>query len=559
MAAAAGLSKGGGQAVGSKVTAKLADLEKTITGEKDTIPWIKTAKADTIFGVTILFNAAFIGIDLEFGAQDGGFAWWSWIIEGIFLLIFSVEITLRIRAQAPNYWRYFDYWGAFDFLITLLGIVDAWVITPYLGFGADAESPLSSLTVLRMLRLVRLIRLIRVLRMFSELVVLVQTIGSSIRAVAWMSLLLGMIMYTGSIVTVLLIGLPYQDDADVRAHFGSIGTALFAHFQIVTLEGWPDVAAAGMKHNRIWALYFVGMIVLTNFALVNLMVGVIVERIIHLSVEQENELASFVAESDQFRSTLQALFNSADMDHSGTVTREEIRKLLDDPRTHEIMSAFSINLHVPKATIHTIMNIEGDGPTTFKDFFDACMRMCGSKSNVHSIFVQHDICECQREISKGMRKLEERASQAPGKVGLLEPRRLMDPETLEDSISALLERMDHFGQTQQTIYAEVHAMREARILQRAAGGGEDIPVPQKKNVPVKTSIEEDTAVLITKAGREMVGFCCMEEPALQPKFVEPLPSTYRPRDPSYRVADGSLGKEVRKGLEVEFHRKRNGR
>merc|ERR1719382_2230880 len=194
-------------------------------------------------------------------------------------------------------------------------------------------------------------------------------------------------------MTVLLIGIPFRDtDPDVAQHFGSIGSALFAHFCVVTLEGWPDVATTAMRHNRLWALYFVAMIILTNFTLVNLMVGVIVERIIHVSMEQENELASFVAESEQFKVTLQALFDSADLDASGKVSRKELRDLLDDQFTHEIMSAFGINLNIPAGTLHTIMDISDDEPTSFEEFYHACMRLCGSKANLHSVFVQGDIC-----------------------------------------------------------------------------------------------------------------------------------------------------------------------
>merc|ERR1719409_1457121 len=120
--------------------------------------------------------------------------------------------------------------------------------------------------------------------------------------------------------------------------FGSLGDALFSHFCVVTLEGWPDIAKAAMQQSPAWALYFGAMITLTNFALVNLMVGVIVERIIHFSMEQETELSAFVAESAQFRKTLEVLFGEADMDHNGTVTREEIRELMKDRRIHELMA-----------------------------------------------------------------------------------------------------------------------------------------------------------------------------------------------------------------------------
>merc|ERR1719428_739978 len=104
----------------------------------------------------------------------------------------------------PRPLLYFDGWGCFDFSVTMLGVLDAWFFT--LVLGSSSDNPLSSFTILRLFRLARLIRLVRVLRMFSELVILVQTLVDSVRSVAWMSLLLVMILYTGSIVTVLILG-----------------------------------------------------------------------------------------------------------------------------------------------------------------------------------------------------------------------------------------------------------------------------------------------------------------------------------------------------------------
>merc|ERR1719387_2590882 len=164
---------------------------------------------------------------------------------------------------------------------------------------------------------------------------------------------------------------------------------------IVTLEGWPDIAKASMRHSSLWGVYFVFMMVLTNFALSNLMVGVIVEKIIHLSLEQENELSAFVAESEQFRSTLQTLFKGADADVNGEISIRELKNLMQEERTREIFSAFGINLNIPPQTLNTIMNLLGKetDTTTFEEFFQSCMRLCGSKLSGHEIFVQYDICE----------------------------------------------------------------------------------------------------------------------------------------------------------------------
>jgi len=547
----------------SKVVMKLEAIDKDIRGtSKAHAPWIQTPQADTIFGLVILLNAVFIGIDVEWGGDD--FNWWSWTVESCFLLVFLAEVILRIRAEMPRPLLFFDAWGIFDFTVTLLGIVDAWVVT--LIIGTNNDSPMSSFTVLRMFRLIRLARLIRVLRMFNELVVLVQTLGNSVRAVGWMSLLLGMIIYTGSIVCVLLLGQPLRDsDPEIDKYFGSLGDALFSHFCVVTLESWPDIAMAAMQQSSLWALYFVMLITLTNFALVNLMVGVIVERIIHYSMEQETELSAFVAESEQFRQTMQTLFEHADIDHNGTVTRSEVRSLLKDKRTNEIMTAFGINLNIPASTLHTIMDLKRDGPTNFTEFFDACMRLCGSKQSIHSLFVQHDICECQQELCERLKSLENQlkagrrlatvaggpgatsggAAYAAGE-GARQP-----PASAEEGLMELLERMDRFGQVQGQIFKELQALKDQAkraFGEQGAGGG---------------SVDDlaGDGVLVAPTKPTELGPCCIDglfSKRKEPRAVPGGGSVGSSPTSGHHNSGRALRAKHRKELEAEFCRKQAG-
>jgi voltage-gated sodium channel len=540
-----GFPKSGKGNRSSKVMLKLERLSDDLKKKEQEVkvPWIKTPMADTLFGIVILLNAGFIGVELEL-APDG-FSWVFWSMESIFLMTFLVELIMRMVAEWPRPWAFFvvgwepQWWGFFDFGVTILGCLDAWLMTPILALNSSdgAESPMSSITVLRVFRLLRLARLIRVLRMFNELVILVQTLGNSIRAVGWMSLLLGMIIYTGSVICVILIGEPHRDDdKDIKFFFGTLGDALFSHFCVVTLEGWPDIARSAMRTNSMWALYFIAMITLTNFALVNLMVGVIVERIIHYSSEQETELSAFVAESEQFRATLNTLFNESDMDHNGTVTREEIRTLMENPKTHQIMNAFGINLDIPQAALFTIMDLNRDGPTDFEEFFTACMRLCGSKQSIHSIFVQHDICECRNDIQHRLDNLVEhvrkKGPRMPGRPLAALPggaqQEILSPE---ECVNELLERMDRFGQVQLQICAEVEALKEqARVLEK-------IGQPRSS-----------TGVTVVQSGRgREVGGCCT---------IDTLFSRRKEPSPSRRISssDQNVGKQARKELEAEFRR-----
>lgn len=533
------------------------------------VVWIKTTQADTIFGMVIMLNAVFIGVDVEYTAYNEGFSWWLWFCESCFLLTFVLEISMRIYSERPEFRNFFDTWGIFDFTVTVLGCIDTWFFTLFFGAASsDEDSPFSSFTVFRMFRLIRLVRLVRVLRMFNELVLLVHTIGNSMRAVAWMSLMLGMIMYSSSVVTVLMLGHPHSGDEDIQRFFGSLGNALFSHFCVVTLEGWTDIAEAAMNIHRVWGFYFIGMIILTNFALVNLMVGIIVERIITFSMEQENEINNFVAESEQFRETLRTLFRSADMDHSGNVSKEEIRTLLELRHTRDIMMAFGINLNIPQDMLHTIMNVSGDGNTTFEEFYDACMRMCGSNQSIHSVFVQHDICHCHQDIVSNMCRLEKNiddiqrrglgstgnGSMSPGfgprsaatAAGGGSPTAVRGSGggqypsgATEAALNELLDRMDRFGQVQEGILAEMHALKE--ISGVGMLGSSDVALSKFSQVR-----KEPT--MMDKCGTELGAAAWCSSVLSPPKAEASMAATTRRHAP----ADHGVRALKRKELKAEF-------
>jgi len=258
-----------------------------------------------------------------------------------------------------------------------MGIIDAWVLTFAMGAG---DSSLGSLTVLRMFRLLRLVRLIRALRMFNELVLLVHTIATSLAAVAWSSLLLGMVVYSGSVLTMLQLGIPHRDtDPEIERFFGGLGSAIFSHFCVVTLDGWADVASAAMKYNKLWGVYFVFFIFLTNFALLNLMVGTIVERVMHSSQEQDaGKKTISEGESDDLRLQLRALFYAANPHQSGCICRGDIRRLIiHEPRSLQIMDQFASDVSVPRSLLCKLLECSNDEDTSFDGFYRTVLGMHG--------------------------------------------------------------------------------------------------------------------------------------------------------------------------------------
>ncbi len=117
----------------------------------------------TIVVTTIAVNAAVLGLQTYEGVAD---RWgdWLFVINGVCLAIFVVELLVRMASYWPRPLAFFrNGWNVFDFVVILA------VFVP----GIRQNS-----TLLRLLRLLRVVRIVRVL---PDLRVLLLGVGAACR------------------------------------------------------------------------------------------------------------------------------------------------------------------------------------------------------------------------------------------------------------------------------------------------------------------------------------------------------------------------------------------
>ena len=220
-----------------------------------------------IIGV-ILFNAVILGLE----TSDSVMATAGPLIIALdtaCLAIFVVELALKLFALGPRFFR--SGWNIFDFVIVAIALVPA----------------AHSFSVLRAMRVLRLLRVLSVAPSLRRVV------EGFIRAVPGMGsvfLLMAMIFYIGAVMATKLFGDTFPD------WFGTLGLSAYTLFQVMTLESWSmGIVRPVMEvYPQAWA-FFVPFIVVTTFAVVNLLVGLIVNSM-QEGHEKENN-----AKTDEYR------------------------------------------------------------------------------------------------------------------------------------------------------------------------------------------------------------------------------------------------------------------
>lgn len=223
---------------------------------------------NAIIGVIVL-NAITLGLETStwIGQHYGGALH---VLDRAALAVFVVELVLRIYGHGARFFR--DPWGVFDFVIVGIALVPA----------SGAFSVLRALRILRALRLVSAIPSMK--RVVSSLL-------AAMPGMASIGMLLSLIIYIAAVMSTKLFG------ETAPEYFGTFGKSLFSLFQIMTLEGWPDIAREVMTAHPFAWLFFVAYILTATFTTLNLFIAVVVNAMEHeVADEMKAEAAEYQRE-----------------------------------------------------------------------------------------------------------------------------------------------------------------------------------------------------------------------------------------------------------------------
>lgn len=198
--------------------------------------------------VVIVLNAITLGIETS-PAMVERHGWWLHVVDRAALAVFVVELSLRYYAHRLALLR--DPWGVFDTVIVGIALMPA----------SGAFSVLRALRILRALRLISLVPSMRKV---------VTALLSALPGMASIIALLILLLYVSAVMATKLFG------EISPVYFGDLGKTLFTLFQVMTMEGWADIARELMVQAP-WAwMFFVVYLLACTFTVLNLFIAVVV-------------------------------------------------------------------------------------------------------------------------------------------------------------------------------------------------------------------------------------------------------------------------------------------
>lgn len=197
----------------------------------------------------IIFNTIVLGLETYPGIVDVYGNLLAFLDQAI-LYVFIVEIFLHLIAYRLNFFK--DPWSVFDLCVVGIALI-------------PTQGAFSALRAARALRALRLISV------FPKLRKVIEGLVMAIPGICAIAGIMAIIICVFGLIASKLYGPSYPE------WFGNLHLSVFSLFQVMTLEGWPDIVRTVMQQKPFAWMFFVTYILIATFSVLNLFIAVVVD------------------------------------------------------------------------------------------------------------------------------------------------------------------------------------------------------------------------------------------------------------------------------------------
>eukprot|EP00398_MALV-I-01_sp_L67-1_P000777 gene777-927_t len=342
----------------------------------------------------------------------------TWALNPVTLEIVSAEAFLRLYYMGLRYFK--DAFNIMDFLLVVIAIIDTWILTPF----TDECGALRMITAMRILRMLKLVPLVRRMSFLKELWLITSGLIESMKTLMWVSVLLLLFLYVCGIFVTMQIGqnvTTYGNYYNLSGgwnhadYFGTVTKSMYTLFQVMTLESWAEgIARHVISQQPGMAFFFIIFLMFTTFGLLNLVIGVIVEKTLAAARNNEEKIKKQQdRERQRVLNHLRDIFEMADEDGSGTLTIEEFHEALRNPDVVNKLKL--IDLPVSDAEeLFMVLDHDGSGELSgnakSKDLLAIQISIEGLAKRLDSL--EDKLCESETRVMTLDMKTQKMAKQA---------------------------------------------------------------------------------------------------------------------------------------------------
>jgi len=367
----------------------------------------------------IAINVIFLGIETDLkDPEDNALGVWYYL-EVFFTVGFCVELVLRLFADRCLYFK--DRWNIFDLLLVVLSCIDNFIVEHIALGNNQGGQAVEIVAVMRILRVARVARIIRLLRFFKKLWLLIIGVVHAMRTLVWALVLITIVIFVFGMFMARALGLEHAgEDESIDDQFGNVPKSMFTLFQVMTLEGWPDIVRNAMTLEPwIWPVFFI-FLMMTTFSIMNVIVAVIVESTLEQADDHKSDsMKRHEAELKEAGEKITKIFSMSDADGDGEITKEEF---MDALKRKDILAYLEdVGIDVRQAEdLFEILDYDDSGSLDAKEFTSGVLKARGGALAKDILAVQCELWryegQLRREIQNLCRGIDRRVTQVNSEI-----------------------------------------------------------------------------------------------------------------------------------------------
>jgi len=234
-------------------------------------------KFDICFGGLTILNLLVLAAETNVSEEESKGEGWI-IVDSLFIVAFLIEIACRLYWEREEWPR--KVWNWFDVVITLLAMVDTWILT----MVVDSSSAMQVMPAVRVLRMFRLVRMLKFMKHSQEVYIILLSFLQTLQALWNLVLVLIGGIFVYSIVLAKLIGrngrfshVVLHDGSTIVDRFGTVPRTMYALFELMTLEGWTLVYRPIVRKEPLLFVPVAFFIMVFTIGMLNMVVAFVLE------------------------------------------------------------------------------------------------------------------------------------------------------------------------------------------------------------------------------------------------------------------------------------------
>ncbi|CAJ1405750.1 unnamed protein product [Effrenium voratum] len=377
------------------------DIEKRFLG-----PLVQHPAFDLFFGLVVVTNAVFIGIEVQEQIRTGDHT--NELLSTVsyfYTVVFLVELLVRFFAY--GIWHFIwseDWtWNLLDSIIVLSSVTE--IILQFLSVSSGTSmhgiAGLKAFRIIRMVRLFKTVRLMRVFRFVMALRTLVSSIFHTLKSLFWALVLLVLIVYVFALLFAQAMNDHRNDAGGIQLtvaelearerYFGSVVDTMLSLFSsIAGGVSWEEVLAPLKAVSSFWVVCFLFYISFTYFAVLNVVTAVFCQSAIEGAQNDHiTAVQSVLADKEAHLQKVRELFNQLGAGEDAPITFSVFNEKIHTEAVREYFTSLGLDIW-DAWTFFKLLDADGGGEVEAEEFLLGCLRLRGPATAIDIGRLMHD-------------------------------------------------------------------------------------------------------------------------------------------------------------------------